>query len=68
MNGSILGEGYIYDEARCTGIEDPKVGHTREIHSNSIGRWEQDLSRQQVQLVDKHLSRVMEGFGYISSE
>ncbi len=67
-----LGERYeaevlelFHEEKRRSGIEDPKVGNTREVHSNSVDRWRSDLTKEQINMANNHLSEIIEHFGYM---
>lgn len=50
----------FYHSERGQGIEDPKVLGTRQIHSDSVGRWKSDLSDGQAQTATKLLSDIFE--------
>lgn len=45
---------------RGAGIEDPKVGTTRRIHSDSIGRWHKDIDASEKQNALKVLGSIID--------
>lgn len=49
---------------RQQGIEDPKIKFTQTIHSDSIGRWEKDLSKEQIKLAKSLMSNIADKLGY----
>lgn len=56
----------FWSEERKKGIEDPKVAHTRNIHSTSLGRWKSDLSDGQIKIAEDILGDVLTRYGYSS--
>lgn len=49
---------------RQQGIEDPKVSRTTAIHTNSIGRWQRDLDRPQIDIALRELGDLLPELGY----
>jgi len=54
----------FYLPERNTGLEDPKVSETRNIHADSVGRWKRDLSELQWQEVIEKMSSWFTTLGY----
>ncbi len=48
---------------RGSGIEDPKVGNRKNIHTDSIDRWKRDLTSKQVDLTIKRITPLMKRVG-----
>lgn len=46
------------------GLEDPKIAATKEIHQKSVGRWCQELTKEQVEAVIKKCSDLFDVLGY----
>lgn len=57
----------FYHRDRLNGIEDPKVAGTRQIHTDSTGRWKSDLTDEQVQIATGLLGNIPEKYGYDST-
>ena len=54
----------FYTQERQFGIEDPKVKKSKEIYLSSIGRWESELTKQQIDFCQNNLSEIFERFEY----
>lgn len=48
---------------RGSGIEDPKIGNRKDIHTDSINRWKRELTSEQVDLIIKRIVPLMKGMG-----
>lgn len=59
---TILNE--FWKPARGIGIEDPKVSATKTVHSESLGRWRQDLSTDEIAIATEQLMPFINTFGY----
>jgi hypothetical protein len=49
---------------RQPGLEDPKIARSPRVHADSIGRWQRDLSRQQVVQARAVLAPLVKEYGY----
>ena len=54
----------FYLPERNTGLEDPKVSKTHNIHADSIDRWKRDLTEQQQQKVIEKMNSWFAVLGY----
>jgi hypothetical protein len=50
----------FYAVERGTGIEDPKVGYSRNVHACSVGRWIFDLTTDEINLARAWLAQYLE--------
>lgn len=58
----------FYLPERNTGLEDPKVSQTRKVHTEGVGRWKTDLSKQQQTDVLAKMDSWLKLYGYSRPE